>query len=164
MDKVIVREHRAPVFTTAGLLDYLIELIVAEDEAFLLLDKGAFRRLLIYTRPGLSDKDIPHRNKVREEILQRSKVVESRIHERLQALDGRISFTFDSWTAEAGDPYLSVTGHYISAPADVPQEWKLYSEQLAFTAIEGNHSGDNIGNMLVRVVDRLNLRKKVSKR
>jgi len=111
----------------------------------------------------LSDRDIPHRNKVRQEILALAKVVESCIRDRLQGIDGRISFTFDSWTSEAGDPYLLVTGHYILVPAGAPQEWELRSEQLAFTAIEGNHSGDNIGNMLVHVVDQLNLRNKVSK-
>ena len=90
-------------------------------------------------------------------------MVESCIHDCLQGIDGCISFTFDSWTSEAGDPYLSVTRHYILVPAGAPQEWELRSEQLAFMAIEGNHSGDNIGNMLVCVVDRLNLRNKVSK-
>jgi hypothetical protein len=62
LDHAVVREQRAPTFTTAGLLDYIVELVVAEDEAFLLVDKGAFRRLLTYTRPGLSDKDNPHRD------------------------------------------------------------------------------------------------------
>jgi hypothetical protein len=163
LDHAIVREQRVPTFTTAGLLDYIVELIVAEDEAFLLVDKGAFRRLLTYTRPGLSDKDIPHRDKVREEILRRAKMVESRICEHLKGIDGRLSFTFDAWTSEAGDPYLSVTGHYISAPANALHEWELQSEQLAFTAIEGNHSGRNIGNILTQVVDRYDLRNKVSK-
>lgn len=88
-------------------------------------------------------------------------MVESRIWEHLQGIDGRVSFTFDAWTSEASDPYLSVTGHYISAPADAPQDWALQSEQLAFTAIEGNHSGHNIGSILVRVVDWFDLHNKV---
>lgn len=138
-----------------------MELIVAEDEAFQLADKGAFRRLLTYTRPGLSEKDIPHRHKVREEIIRRAKIVESRIRECLKEIPGRASFTFDSWTSDSGNPYLSVTGHYIDAPADAPHEWELKCEQLSFTSIEGNHSGENIGNILVRVVDRFELRKKV---
>ncbi|KAG2032142.1 hypothetical protein BDR03DRAFT_808871, partial [Suillus americanus] len=62
----------------------------------------------------MSDKDIPHCDKVQEEILRRAKMVESHIREHLKDIDGRISFTFDTWTSEASDPYLSVTGHYIS--------------------------------------------------
>jgi hypothetical protein len=72
-----------------------------------------------------------------------------------------VSFTFDSWTSEAGDPYLSMTGHYISAPKAEPHEWVMKSEQLAFTHIEGNHSGSNIGNILVDIIDCYNICQKV---
>ncbi|KAG2116642.1 uncharacterized protein F5147DRAFT_758226 [Suillus discolor] len=51
---------KVPAFTKSGLMDYIVELIVAEDEAFQLVDKGPFRRLLQYLRPSLSDRDIPH--------------------------------------------------------------------------------------------------------
>ena len=79
-----------------------------------------------------------------------------------QSLPGKVSFTFDTWTSEAGDPYLSVTGHYISAEKETPHEWELKSEQLAFTHIEGNHSGANLGGILVRTIDRYSIRNKVS--
>ena len=80
-----------------------------------------------------------------------------------QNVVGQISFTFDSWTSDSGDPYLSVTGHYISAPPDKPNEWAVQSHQLAFVLLEGRHSGSNIGNLLVRVIDRYGIRSKVSR-
>lgn len=163
LDSAIVREPRPPQFTTAGLLDYIVELIVAEDEAFLLVDKGSFCHLLTYTRPGLSDADIPHRDKIWEEIMKCAKNVESQIRERLQGIDGHVSFTFNGWTSDAGNPFLSITGHYINAPIDAPHKWELQCEQLSFTPIEGSHSGHNIGNILVQVVDRLDLHHRVSK-
>jgi hypothetical protein len=70
--------------------------------------------------------------------------------------------TFDSWTSEPGDPFLSVTAHYIDSPADKPQEWELKTEQLAFRLIKGNHSGANIGGILIEVIDKYDIRKKVS--
>ena len=92
-------QPRVPTFTTAGLLDYIVELAVCEDEAsiplihitiidmalqaFQLVDRGPFRRLLMYLRPSLTDKDIPHRNMLRKEILNRSKLVEARVKEEL---------------------------------------------------------------------------------
>ena len=76
-------------------------------------------------------------------------------------MPGQISYTFDTWTSETGDPYLSITGHYISAPDDWPQDWELKSEQLAFAPFEGNHSGANMANVLVRTVDRYGIREKV---
>jgi hypothetical protein len=80
----------------------------------------------------------------------------------IQHIPGKVSFTFDSWTSGSGDPYLSVTGHYITAPkVEFPHDWELKSEQLGFTPIEGNHSGANISGILVRVVDRYDIRHKV---
>lgn len=127
-------------------------------------------------RPGLSDNDIPHRKKVRNEILQRAKLVESCIKEQLQVsevpsiayflnahsvqrIEGCVSFTFDTWTSEAQDPYLSVTGHYISTSH--AQKWELHMEQLAFTPVEGSHSGANIAKIITRVIDRYDIRNKV---
>jgi hypothetical protein len=69
-----------------------------------------------------------------------------------------VSFTFDAWTSQVGDPYLSITGHFIH---DVGAGWKLHSEQLAFTPLPGRHSGANIGNTIMRTVDRYGLREKV---
>jgi hypothetical protein len=126
-----------------------------------LVDNGAFRRLLMYTRPSLSEKDIPHRTKVHKEILLRARAAEVKVREALADIEGKVSFTFDTWTSNAQDPYLSVTGHYITAPKDHPHDWKLKSEQLAFTHFEGNHSGVNMANVLVRTVDRYDLRDKV---
>lgn len=161
LDGIVIRQPRPPTFSTAGLLDYIIELIVEEDEAFRLVDNGAFRRLLMYTRPSLSEKDIPHRTKVHKEILLRARAAEVKVREALADIEGKVSFTFDTWTSNAQDPYLSVTGHYITAPKDHPHDWKLKSEQLAFTHFEGNHSGVNMANVLVRTVDRYDLRDKV---
>jgi len=105
LDGVITRQPRPPTFSTAGLLDYIIELIVEEDEAFQLVDKGAFHRLLMFTRPSLSERDIPHRTKI-----------------HFGKHRGQGFIYLDTWTSDAQDPYLSVTGHYITAPEDQPQD------------------------------------------
>ena len=74
-----------------------------------------------------------------------------------------MSFTFNSWTSPAGDPYLSVMAHYIIAPKiEYPHEWELKSDQLGFMPIEGNYSGANIGGILVCTVDRYNICHKVT--
>jgi hypothetical protein len=72
-----------------------------------------------------------------------------------------MSFTFNLWTSQNGDPFLSVTGHYIDVPSNNPHKWELKCEQLAFTPIEGNHSGANIATILVCTVNRYGIRDKV---
>lgn len=112
-------------------------------------------------RPSLSEGDIPHRTKIHDEIIHRAHVTQEKVCKALESVEGKVSFTFDTWTSGAQDPYLSVTGHYITAPKDRPQDWELKSEQLAFTHFEGNHSGANMANVLFRTIDRFNLRSKV---
>lgn len=130
-------------------------------QAFHLVDKGSFRRLLRYLRPSLSDRDIPHRTKTRDEILERAKVTIQCVKEKLKHVDSKISFTFDSWTSEPGVPFLSITAHYIDSPAGKPQEWELKTDQLSFTIINGNHSGNNIGRILIETIDNYDIRTKV---
>ena len=80
----------------------------------------------------------------------------------LQSLPSKVSFTFDMWTSGPGDPYLLFTAHYIDAPADKPQEWKLRVAQLTFKHVEGRHMGKNMANILIDIIDQYGLRGKVS--
>ncbi|KAG1773678.1 hypothetical protein EV702DRAFT_1201002 [Suillus placidus] len=74
---------KPPMFTKEGLLEYIMELVVTEDEAIQLIDKPAFRRLLQYARPSLTEKDIPHRTKLTDTIKSRAMTVVKTIKERL---------------------------------------------------------------------------------
>ncbi|KIK32074.1 hypothetical protein CY34DRAFT_102290, partial [Suillus luteus UH-Slu-Lm8-n1] len=78
--------------------------------------------LLQYLRPSLSDNDIPHRTKTRDEILERARLAIERVQEKLK---------------------------------------HLKTEQLAFTPINGNHSGANIGRILIETIDKYGIRMKV---
>lgn len=78
-------------------------------------------------------------------------------------VDGEISFTFDTWTSEdgGGDNYLSVTAHYIDSPEDQPDQWVLREVQLAFSPLEGPHTGANIASVISDVLKRYEIREKV---
>ncbi|KAF5371935.1 hypothetical protein D9757_011488 [Collybiopsis confluens] len=152
LDSVVTYSPRLPEFSTAGLLDYCVELVVA----FRLVDTSPFRQLLQFSRgPSLKDKDIPSSAVLRKEVLQRANLAIEKIKQAIASAPGKVSFTFDSWTSDNGDPYLSVTGHYIaSGPMDRPNNWSLKCEQLAFEPFHGHHSGVNMANVLVRTIDR----------
>ena len=111
LDDVVTKSPRPPTFTTAGLLDFIIELVVLGDnvrififvvdmtsnqqilQAIQFIDKDVFRRLVFYIRPSLQEGDIPHRTKLRKEILDRAKIVQERIHVKLQ-VSGYLKFCF----------------------------------------------------------------------
>jgi hypothetical protein len=125
------------------------------------VDRGSFRRLLKFCRPSLSERDIPHRQKLRAEIVRRAAIVEGSVRENLKNVPSKISFTFDAWTSAPGDPYLSLTAHYIAAPIDRPNAWELKTDQLLFQEIQGRHTGKNMGDILSRALDRYDLHGKV---
>jgi hypothetical protein len=78
-----------------------------------------------------------------------------------QHVQGLISFTFDCWTSDSGHPYISLTGHYIDSPQDKPDAWALKEDQLAFTRLDGHHTGANIASVLLCVLDEYEIRNKV---
>src|SRR5437899_8670023 len=71
-------------FSSQGMVDHLVQLIVTEDEAFYLLKKPAFWQLLLYLWPTLTDRDIPHRTKIHEEVLTCAVQAKSNIKATLQ--------------------------------------------------------------------------------
>ena len=61
-----------------------------------------------------------------------------------------------------GDPFLSLTGHYIVTSVENPQEWELKTNQLAFMLIKGDHSRANMLSIILSVSDWYGIRDKVS--
>ena len=98
---------------------------------------------------------------LRAEVLRCAEIAEGRVCENLEQVPSKISFTFDAWTSAPGDPYISLTAHYIDAPADHPTAWELRCDQLLFQEIQGRHTGKNMGDILSQAMDRYNLRGKV---
>jgi len=84
LDGSITHQPRVPPFSSQGLIDHLVELIVSKDEAFYFVDKPAFCRLLYYLHPSLKDKEIPHCTKIREEVMTCATQGEYNVKEALQ--------------------------------------------------------------------------------
>ncbi|KAK2461046.1 hypothetical protein APHAL10511_006935 [Amanita phalloides] len=132
LDASILRVPKQPPFSTVGLLDYIVEFIVHEDGAFQLVEHDSFRQLLHFCCLTLTDKDIPNRKCLHDEVIQHASHTKALLQEKLKTHPSKISFTFDLWTSDSSDPYISITGHYINTPTDRLHDWELRTEQLAF--------------------------------
>lgn len=53
-------------------MEHLTELIVANDHALQIVDKQPFQSLIKYVRPNIDEKDLPHRTKMRDYILEKA--------------------------------------------------------------------------------------------
>ncbi|KAF8270572.1 hypothetical protein EI94DRAFT_1798065 [Lactarius quietus] len=127
MERCCHLRGQGPIFTSAGVMDYIIKLVILEDEAFCLVDRSSFHQLLKFCRPLLLEQDIPHRHALHVEILRHAEIAKCRVRDNLKKVPSKISFTFDAWTSTPGDPYRSLTSHIIDAPADHPNAWELKS-------------------------------------
>jgi hypothetical protein len=69
-----------------------------------------------------------------------------------EAAPGRVSTTIDGWSVPTTKrSFLGITGHWIDV---TEQQWALKSEVLAFRAVSGQHSGENLGRYFFRLCER----------
>jgi hypothetical protein len=90
---MVSSQPHIPLFSTRGLVDHMVELIISEDKAFYFLDKPTFRQLIHYLCPSLSMKDIPHCTKICEEVLVHAGQAKSKVKAMLQVCN---AFSFCS--------------------------------------------------------------------
>ena len=72
---------------------------------------------------------------------------------------GEINLTCDAWQADNTDAYFAVTGHWIEERA--PGEWTLEHALLGFAQMNCSHSGTHLGQMLYKILNRLDIVDKV---
>ena len=84
LDETFTTQQCVAPFSTQGLIDHLVELIVTEDEAFQLLDRPMFWQLLNYLHPMLPNGDIPHCTKIHDKVLAHAVQAESKVKAALQ--------------------------------------------------------------------------------
>ncbi|KAH9911637.1 uncharacterized protein B0H18DRAFT_828123, partial [Fomitopsis serialis] len=70
--------------------------------------------LMLVLRSELRDKDIPHRTKLRELIINRWKLFFEDVKKELLSAPGRINFTADIWSDQRRRGYLGVTAHWLA--------------------------------------------------
>ena len=75
------------------------------------------------------------------------------------AVVGEVSLTCDAWQASNVDGYFAVTGHWIDE--SLPTQWELKSALLGFTRLCNSHSGERLGQALFKIVDRVDITRKV---
>lgn len=79
----------------------------------------------------------------------------------MQKQTSKHSFVHDAWTSDSGVPYLNVTTNFIRSPPGRPNDWELVTAALAFMRLKGRHTGKNLGQCILEVLQRYRLRGKV---
>ena len=75
--------------------------------------------------------------------------------------------TMDIWTDPNNVPYMATTAHWIEATTvatatGTQYHLNLCSDLIGFTFLEGSHTGENLADEFILVLDRLEIAHKVS--
>ncbi|KAG9093931.1 hypothetical protein FS749_013461 [Ceratobasidium sp. UAMH 11750] len=145
-----------PEFTRAGFLDRFVDWVVTDDQAMNVVESEELRELILYCGQGaIRDTDIPHRDKLPTAAWAMYLLEKSKIDEEMKNAHGRICLTSDLWSDGNLRSFMAVTAHYID------QYGNLRDHLISFRKINGSHTGTNIAQAFVDVLDESNVLKKV---
>lgn len=67
---------------------------------------------------------------------------------------GKVSITGDVWSDRGLQGYLGLTAHYLINRGPESQELELRASLIAFHPLEGAHTGKNLAETTLRLLDR----------
>jgi hypothetical protein len=125
----------------------LVMMIVCDDLPFTFAESPYLRSLMA----GL-DLAHPSAGTVKREVMRCYREEVSRIISRLCNVGSKISITLDCWTSpHSTASYLGITVHYIDA------NWTLRSLLLDFVPLPGEHTGQELCDVLVATCERFGI-------
>jgi hypothetical protein len=66
-----------------------------------------------------------------------------------------VSLTSDIWSGRAKQDYISVVAHYVN------EDWEILKRIIGFELIDVKHTGDNIAEAIIKVVENFGLTNKI---
>lgn len=151
MDKYAKTKILQKPYSETNFREAVVKMIIMEDLPFCFADSPYFRALLSMLKPGIS---IIGKTTVRNDIDKMFDSYKVKIKAKLAGVTSKISLTGDAWTSKHNLSFLGVTGHYID------ENWCLQKFLLCFEAIQGEHSGENLANVLLKCLTDFNLQSK----
>ena len=127
--------------------------VVSEDMAFTSIESPSFRKM-INDIPGIS-MPFKSRNTLSSRISAEFELDRARLFEELAASSQTVALSLDGWTSANDISILAVIGHWLS-------EDFVYKEAvLEFSEIEGPKSGENMGGLVMDLLEELNIETKL---
>jgi hypothetical protein len=131
---------------------YLIRWIICDLQAFTVVDNPYFREFINYSCPRYI---IPERHQVKDYIINTFNTRREKIINHLDQIEGKCSLTADMWTSMNREAYLGVTIHYVDL------NWCLCNFLLDIIPFSTRHTGENIAQQIIRVLDEFNISHKI---
>ncbi|KAJ5981346.1 hypothetical protein N7522_013767 [Penicillium canescens] len=141
-----------PAKERAGLEQMLIQWVVQTRQPFTVVEHPAFRALFEATGAILPIKTADTLfNRIKEEFRKNRTCVK----EELASSSRTLALSLDVWTSENQIAIMGIIGHWISP------EFEKREELLEFTDICGPHSGENLAEIVIRMLEELDVAPKL---
>ena len=128
--------------------------MIAIDLKPIRMVKGeGFLKLMNYLEP---DYKVPSRMFITGVIRKKHKTAKEKLQDKLETEANSIALTTDIWTSSATEAYIIVLAHYIST------EWEMTSCVLETPDMPERHTGQNIPDKLMEIVDNWGTSEKIS--
>lgn len=127
--------------------------LVRTDAPFSLVDGKAFKRLVQYF--SQQDVVIPSAKVVRKSIQKLFEEMKASLKKRLFLVPAKLSLTLDAWTSLNQVAVLGITVHWVD------ENCELQESVLACEEIIGPHTGSNMAEIVLSVLEEFNINNKV---
>ena len=123
-----------------------IATMIANNQRPIRMVKGeGFLNLMNYLEP---EYKIPCRKSITSTIHRKHEIVKHKLKDKLEREANSIALTTDIWASSATEAYITVSAHYIST------EWGMISCVLETPDMPERHTGQNIADKLVEIVEK----------
>ncbi|KAI2883810.1 transcriptional regulator family: Zinc finger, BED-type predicted [Aspergillus niger] len=136
----------------AGVEEMLVRWVIQTRQPSTVVEHPAFRALIEATGATLPIKTADTLfNRIKEDF-QSSR---ASVKEELARSSRTLALSLDVWTSENQIPIMGIIGHWISP------EFDKRDELLEFTEINGPHSGENLADVVLNMLDELDIAPKL---
>ncbi|KIJ33310.1 hypothetical protein M422DRAFT_112455, partial [Sphaerobolus stellatus SS14] len=138
----------------------ILKLITACDLPISLVEHTEFRELFRLLKSDLRSDEIPGHKGMVELINREFDAEKGAMKIRLQKAPGKISLTIDCWSSKAMQSYIAITAHYIITQTK-GDAWELEEELFGFNEIEGQHTGHNLSDYIMKQLQEFGIHHKL---
>lgn len=124
-----------------------MKFVICSDQPFCIVESEDFRDIILGIHPSNYPLELPGRNKMKDLISERYKLMREVLQEEIKTSDSRLNFVIDCWSSANGHSFQGVIVSWIS------NDWEIKTAVLDLTRVIGVHSGENLADHFIEVLD-----------
>ena len=125
--------------------------IISTCQPFTCVEQPSFKAML--RSAGFQDS-VPSADTISRRLCLRLDALDSELR-NLMSSASSIALSLDGWTSQNSLPMLAINAHWMSST------FEQHRACIEFVEIEGNHSGENLANIVATVLERFHISDKV---